>query len=600
MVIKFNLKDFKKSFLFFGFIFVLIFGIASCTKKNENINEKVAHLVLIQKYKSMDPIQSSDLYSNKQVGMTYETLYQYHYLKRPYEVIPLLADGMPKVSEDKKTYTIEVKKGILFQDDASFKETKGKGRELTAEDFVYSLKRLADPKEMATGWWVLDGKIVGLNEWRESAKDGNAPDYNATVEGLQAIDRYTLQIKLKAPSHQFIYFLTMPFTAAVAREAVENYGKDFPRMPVGTGPFILSHKESNVNSKLVWVKNPNFRNETYPMEGTAEDKEKGLLADAGKQLPFMEKVIYHIMTEDSPRWLNFMNGDVDLIQIPKDNYTQAIAPTGLTDEMIQKGIQLHTANNLDVTFTSFNMDDPLFGKNKLLRQALSLAWDPKPAIELFYGNQAISAQGPIPPNIFGYNVEFVNRFAGYNLEKAKELLAQAGYPNGKGLPPIQFVGRTDGVSRQLTEYLTKSFERLGVKVEVKAFNWPEFLTNMNNKNGHMWALAWGADYPDAENFLQLFYSKNVAPGPNNANFRNIEYDLLYEKQLEVSNGPEKQKLIDKMYKILEEEAPWIFGVHRLAFELTNQWFKNYKPHDFDQYSVRYYNVDLEIKNQKKR
>ena len=577
---------------------LLVLGTAcsffACTMKSKLDPPNTIHTYSIAKIKGLDPIFADDLYSGQEVGRVYEGLLQYHYLKRPYILIPHLAEILPEVSSDGKMLTFHLKKGVLFQDDPSFKATGGKGREMTAEDVVYSWKRLADPKLSSSGWWIFDGKIIGLNEWRNASSKAGSTDYSQAVEGLRALDRYTVQIKLIQRSAQFLYFLAMPFSAIVPREAVDTYGKEFLNHPVGTGPFKL--QEFNPSSKLVWVKNPTYRRELYPSEGEPGDKEAGLLEDAGKPLPLSDKVIVQIIIESQPQWLNFLAGKLDSSSIPKDNFSQAItASKELTLELKAKGIHLIKAPDVDITHESFNMSDPLMGKNKLLRQALSLAYDQEEVIKLFYNGRAIAAQGPIPPGLAGYDPDFTNPYRQFNVAKAKDLLAKAGYPGGKGLPPIEYATIADSTSRQMNEFLERSLSAIGVSLKVNSYSWPEFNAAIKNRKGQMWGYAWGGDYPDAENFLQLFYSKNSSPGPNDSNYSNPEFDKLYEKSLTLQDTPERTALYRQMAKIVIEDCPWIFGSYRLAYVLVQPWLKNVKVHDFDHGRIKYYRVDASLK-----
>jgi len=574
----------------------VILGIGACTKKKSEA-ENAIHIAVSAKIKGLDPVMSDDMYSGDEVARVYEGLYQYHYLKRPYTLIPALAEAMPEISADGKTWTIKIKKGIVFQDDPAFKATGGKGRELTADDFVYSWKRLGDPKLASPGWWVFDGKIEGFNEWHDANAKAPTTDYNAAISGLHALDRYTIQLKLKNRSFQMMYALAMPFTVAVAREVVDNYGKEFLNHPVGTGPWKLG--EYNPNSKIVYEKNPTYRTDTYPTEGDSQDQAAGLLADAGKKLPLADKIVISIIEEDQPRWLNFMAGELDYSGIPKDNFSQAIDTNGeLKAELKAKGIVLTKSPSLDITHETFNMADPIVGKNKYLRQALSLAHNPGPFINLFYNGTALPAQGPIPPGLAGYDPDFKNPYVQFNVEKAKEYLAKAGFPGGKGLGPIEYVTQTSSTTRQMNEYLQKEFAAIGVELKINAYSWPEFQQAVKNKKGQMWGMAWGADYPDAEDFLQLFITKNGTPGPNDANYSNPEVDQLYEKSLMLQDGPERTAIYKQMVKIIVEDAPWVFGVHRLSYTVVNPWFKNYRYQEFTAGMSKYWRVDPALKAKK--
>ncbi len=572
---------------------VLVSLVAGCTSKKKDPPNTV-HLSISAKLKGLDPVNADDMYSGIQSSHAYEGLLQYHYLKRPYVLTPNLAESMPEVSADGKTLTIKIKKGVLFQDDPCFKATGGKGREFEASDIVYSWKRLADPKLTSSGWWVFDGKIVGLNEWHDESAKAGTSDYAKPVEGLKILDRYTLQVKLTQRSAQILYALAMPFTFVVPHEGPEMYGQEYINHAVGTGAFKL--QEYDPNSKVVWVRNPTYRKELFPSEGEAKDKESGLLEDAGKPLPLTDKLVYQILVESQPAWLSFLAGKLDLSPIPKDNYSQAIGSNKqLNPELAAKGIKFAKEPQLDITHTSFNMTDPLVGKNKLLRQALSIGYDDVQYIETFYNGQALAAQGPIPPGITGYDLAFKNSYRVYDVAKAKDLLAKAGFPEGKGLPPLEYITLADSTSRQSTEYMQKMMSAIGVQLKVSTYSWPEFQASVKNKKGQMWSFAWGADYPDAENFLQLFYGKNGSPGPNDSNYLNPEFDKLYEKALLLQDSPERTAIYQQMVKIVVEDCPWIFGSHRLNMALTYPWLKNFKYHEFDHAKAKYYRVDPLLK-----
>ena len=573
----------------------LSLGLFSCTSRSVSEPPNTIHIATPAKLKGLDPIYSDDTYSATQVSQVYETLLQFHYLKRPYTLIPNLAEAMPEVSKDGLTYVFHLKKGVLFQDNPCFMETKGKGREMTAEDAVYSFKRLADPKLAAPGWWVLDGKLLGLNQWRENASKAGKADYSIPVEGLKAIDRYTVQLKLNKKSFQFLYGMALTFTAIVPKEAVAFYGKDFVNHPVGTGPFRLV--EFNPSSRIVWEKNPSYRKEVYPSEGESTDQQVGLLEDAGKTLPLSDRVEIQIMVESQPRWLNFLAGKLDLIGIPKDNFSSAMtANKELNPELKSKGITLKTTTDLDVTRVVFNMNDPILGKNKYLRQAMSLAHDEATFIELFYNGRGIPAQGPVPPGLAGYDSSFKNPYRQFNVAKAKELLAKAGFPEGRGLPVFEYGSLADSVGRQVSEYFQKTMAAIGVTLNVHAYSWPQYQEAMKNGKLQVWESAWVADYPDAENFLQLFYSKNKPPGPNEGAYSSSTFDQLYEQSLALPDGPQRTALYRKMVETVVEDSPWIFGAHRLGYYLVQPWFKNYKPDDFIYTRIKYYRVDPEIKN----
>ena len=377
---------------------------------------------------------------------------------------------MPTVSKDGLTYTFKLRKGVLFQDDVAF--AGGKGRELTASDVVYSIKRLADPKLQSLGWWILDGKIKGLNEWRKKYAGEKTVNYSEAIEGLQATDARTVVFKLNKPFPQFLYSLAMPFTYVVAKEVVDHYGKEFLNHPVGTGPFVLPKFEQT--NKIVYTKNPTYRKKFFPTEASEEFVEKGYLKDAGKQIPFVEKVIVNILVEDQPRWLNFQKGNIDYLGVPKDNFTSAVTPNNqVSKEFESKGISLEVRPSLDVTYTAFNHDNKLF-HNVKLRRAMALAYDVVKGNELFYNNKALPAQSIVPPGIKGHISGYESPFRKRNLEQAKKLLAEAGYPNGEGLPVITYDCPNSTVSRQIGEFFRKNMADIGVKIKVIQNPWQSF------------------------------------------------------------------------------------------------------------------------------
>lgn len=553
---------------------------SSCTKKDTD-KENAIQLASRALIKGLDPHSASDVYSGTAIAQIYEGLLHYNYLKRPYTVEPELAEAMPSISEDGLTYTFKIKKGVHFQNDPAFAESKG--RELKAQDFVYSFKRLADPATRAEGFWVLDGKVKGLNEWAENLKNKKA-NYETAVEGLQTPDDNTLVIKLVQPYNQLLYVLTMAPTYVIAHEVVEKYGKEFLNHPIGTGPFEFDSWVRG--SKLVLKKNPTYREDLYPSEADEADKAQGLLVDAGKKMPLADKFVMYEMPEDSTRWQNFMKGNVDAIEIPVDNFATAIADGKMKPEFTAKGMSSTVVAGDDYVYVSMNMKDPILGKSKELRQAMTLANDNLGLIKKFY-NAAAPAHGPIPPNIAGNDPKYVSPYQKLDLEKAKELLKKAGYPEGKGLPELVFESLSDTKNRQISEFFQQNMAQIGIKVRINTNTWPQFQDKIKNSKAQIFGIAWTADYPDGQNFLQLFYSKNASPGPNDSNFNNPEYDKLYEKALLLKPGTERDELYHKMRDILIEQSPQIFQVNRQFYWGKNGWLQNFKfsnmVYDFGKY-----------------
>lgn len=566
--------------------------VSGCSKKQDD-SVKTLNMSIIAKVKGFDPIYANDLYAAMEIAKVYEGLLEYHYLKRPFTLIPNLAEAMPEVSKDGLTYTFKIRQGVSFQADKAFGEAKS--RELTADDFVYSLKRLADPKLQAQGWWLLDGKIKGLNDWRDKYASADVVNYADDIEGLKAIDKYTLQFKLVKPFPQFLYALAMPFTFAVAKEVVEFYGQQFLNHPIGTGPFMIEGGEYDQSNKIVYVKNPTFREKLYPSEGADDFAKKGFLADAGKRLPLVERIEVNIIEESQPRWLNFNKGKLDYIGIPKDNFDSAIIPgKGLADEFVNKGIQLEVYPAMDVTYIAFNHDHQLF-KNLKLRQAMSLAHKGAEALKLFYNDQGVLAQGIIPPGIGGYDKNYANPFTQDDIAKAKKLLAEAGYPEGKGLPEITYDITSSTVARQMSEFFQANMKEIGISIKIVQNTWPELQKKIVNRNIMTWGMAWSADYPDAENFLQLLYCPNKAPGANGSNFCDPKFDEMFRKASVMQDSPARTALYSQMNQYSAEQVPLIFGIHRLNFVIAQKWLKNYISSDFETGREQYLNIDLEEK-----
>ena len=573
----------------------------ACSPSHDNLGN-VYRGALTSNLKTFDPAQSSDSYSNQCQFQIYECLYEYKYLARPYDVQPCLASSAPQIDSGDTVYTIRMKTHVEFQDDPAF--PGGKGRRVTARDFIYSIKRMVDVRTQTFGWWIFDGKVKGLNEFRTaSEKLPPFPDsiypalYDTEIEGLRALDDSTVRIELTRPYPYFKYILAMPYTAIVAREAVEEYGEEFLNHPVGTGPFVL--KEWRRGLRLTFLRNPKYHHGFFPTEFGPGDSALGLTADAGKPLPFLDRIDISIFEESQPMWLNFLRGNIDRSGIPKDNYRQAVSPDKkLRADFEQKGIRLRRMPELDITYVCFNMDDPLLGKNRKLRQAMHMAYDVETVIERFTNGRGIRAHSPVPPGLFGYDSSFHSPFGKYDLASAKKLLAEAGFPDGKGLPELTYLTVSGTDTRQLGEHFAQDMAALGVKINVEACTWPEFLERMRKKKFQIVRAAWAADYPDPENFLQLLYGPNKPPGENNASYANPEYDILYRQMAAMQDSPERLAIIGKMKTMLAEDCPWIFVSHRIAEGLTYDWVGNVKQHSVIDAPLKYYRLDAALRSQR--
>ncbi len=573
----------------------LILSLPACffSKKTQPEGTKVLRLVFRDDIKFGDPAQANDQLSAEFLGHVFEGLLNFSYLGRPNEVVPVLSENLPVIKDGGKTYTFRIRKGVHFQDDPAF--PNGKGRELTAKDFIYSFKRFADPRSDSPNWWTLDGVVEGFNEWRDAIKSAAKTDQDTLfakdIKGLQAPNSYTLIIRLKRPYPQLPFVLSMTHTTATAKEVVDKYGPEIISHPVGTGPFRL--KEWVRGSKVVFEKNPTFRSDFYPDVGTDEARQKGLLKAAAQKLPFVDEIQFDIIKEEQPRWLKFRNNELDEVIIPNDNYTDTIDANGqLNPELSKLGLKLHKQLLLTTWWIEFNHKDSLLGKNLKLRQALSYAFDRKRALALLQHNRGILADSPLPPTIEG-GAEQPTYPYDYSIEKAKALLAEAGYPGGKGLPDLSFDLRGPGTTnRLLGELLQDNYSKIGVNLKVLANSFPEALEKQKRSRFQITLGGWAADYPDPENFMQNFISDNAAPGPNSSNFSNKEYDKLYVQIRTELPSPDRKKAIRKMVEILQKEAAVSFFYVAMEYWVTQPWVKNYYPNVLYYGKSKFLDVDL--------
>lgn len=560
-------------------------------KTTQNPKEKVLVTLADANIKGFDPAQGGTVYGTIEITKVYEGLFEYHYLKEACELVPNLAAEMPTISADGRVYTIKIKPGVKFQDNSCFEG--GKGRELVAEDFVYSLKRVADSRVQSSGYSLLSEKIQGLSVWHEKYAETAAADYTEVVEGLKALDKHTLQITLTKPWPQLPYVLAMSFFYAVPREAVAHYGQEFLNHPVGTGPFILKEFNPQLN-KLVYYKNPTFRDKYFPSE--ASKKYEHMLADAGKKLPMVDKIITHILPEEQPKWLKFQQGKADFIDLSRATIAlEVVKKDGLVPHLQQKSVQLFEEPEQAVSYIAFNVGHQLFKNNFKLRQALALAFDREGYNKLFHKGTAVLAHSIVPPGLAGYQADYINPHNAYNVDKAKQLLAESGYPGGKGLPAIVLDLTANTSSRQQGEFFQKCMKKIGVKIKIVPNIFPELSKKVFQKQTMMHTLSWSGDYPDAENFLHLLYRDDEKGGGMGANFGDVEYNALYEKATIMQPSPARTALYGQLNKIAAEKLSAIYTVHRKHPVLYHGWVKNYRWSDCHYGNEQYMDIDLEAR-----
>lgn len=552
-----------------------------------------------------DPAQISDVYSRTVTENIFDALYCYDYLARPAKVIPNVALGMPVISDDFRTFTVKVKPGIYFADDPAF---GGKKRELTAYDFVYSFKRIFDPKTKSQVFTDYEEtKMLGMDVLRrESEKPGASFNYESEVEGLRALDRYTLQFKLQDPQPRFIYKLAdSSIVGAVAREVVEKYGDKIMEHPVGTGPFKLD--QWTRSSKMTFVKNPNFREQFYEADPPADDARSQAIYRQmkGKRIPLVDRVEISIIEEVQPRWLSFLGNEHDfLLYLPQQFATQVIPNNRLAPNLVKRGITIERLAVPDVTMTYFNMEDPTVGgytpDKVALRRAISLAYNSEEEIRLPRRNQAIPAQGPTPPMTWGYDPKFKTEMSEFSRAKAMALLDMYGYvdkdgdgwrdlPDGKPLV-LEYSTTPDAAMRELNEIWKKNMNAVGIKIVFKTGKWPEHLKAARAGKLMMWGLGYSAATPDGGGFLDIAYGPQKGEG-NLARFENTQYDKLYRQQLVMPDGPERLAIMQQLTKIMVAYMPYKFSTHRIRTDVMQPWLLGYRRHPTSRGFWRYVDID---------
>ena len=635
--------------------------------------------------KHLDPARSysSDEYAF--LAQIYEPPLQYHFMLRPYRLVPLTALEVPEPSYfdaagnplphdapaesiARSDYLIRIQPGIRYQPHpalargedgnpayhalnardlrrvkrlADFELTGT--RELIAEDYVYQIKRLAAPWTHSPIAGVMRKHILGFDALAELLATAPATDAltraarlrDVRLEGVQVVDSHSYRISVLGKYPQFAYWLAMPFFAPMPWEADVFYGQPGLRernimldwYPIGTGPFMLG--ENNPNLRMVLERNPEFRGEPYPSEGMPGDAAAGLLADAGRPMPFVERAIYSLEKESIPRWNKFLQGYYDSSGIASDAFDQAVqldvgGEALLTAGMRDRGIQLLTAVEPSIFYMGFNMLDPVIGgdseRARLLRRAISIAVDFEEFISIFTNGRGIAAQGPIPPGIFGhregeaginpYVYEWIDgRAVRRGIDEAGLIMEQAGYPGGRDPATGRALSlnyeavATGPDDRARLSWLRKQFAKLGIELIIRSTDYNRFQEKIRNGTGQLFMWGWNADYPDPENFLFLLYGPNgkvAHQGENAANYSNPEFDRLFNLMRDMDDGPERQAAIDRMVEIARTDAPWIWGFNPKAFSLHHQWMFNAVPNQMANNTLKYHRIDPELRQTLRR
>jgi ABC-type transport system substrate-binding protein len=572
-----------------GWVVIAFSAALACMAVNASAADmtKVVRQVVPAAETGFDPAGVQDLYSATIEQMVFETLLTYDYLARPSKLVPLTAEALPEVTDDGKTYTVRIKKGIYFVDDPVF---KGRKRELVAADYAYALKRLVDPKLRSPWAWLIEGKIVGLDPLVEAAKKSGAFDYDAKVEGLETPDRYTLRIRLKETDYNLSYVLAHEPTSAVAREVIDAYRDESGRAmanPVGTGPYRL--KEWLRSSKIVLDANQDYRGFTWDFKSDDPEDQPLIAQMKGKKMPQVGRIEVSIIEEDQARLLAFQNGELDLMDLGGPLAPNVLDAGKLKPEFVKKGIQLSRIVDPSTVYVYWNMQDPIVGgftKDKIaLRRAMAMAYNVDDEINVVRNGQAIALEYPIPPGVVGYDPNYRSPVR-YDPALANQLLDYFGYkkdadgwrnlPDGKPFT-IRYASRPDSLGRQLDELWKKALDSIGVRMEVQKDKFPELLKLERQCKLMMRTASWIADYPDADNFMQLLYGKNI--GQNNNGCAKIpEYDKLYEQSIRMPDSPERNRIYHDMARIIEVYAPWRLDTATYRNMLVQPRVQGYKKH----------------------
>ena len=573
--------------------------------------KKVLRMAFRTAETGFDPVRAYDRYSVGVCENLFEPLLTYDYLARPVKLVPLVAESIPEPEDGGTRYTFRIRPGIYFADDPVF---KGEKRELVAKDIEYTIKRYRDPKNRAAYSWLFENKIVGLDELVEKAKKTGVFDYDAKVAGMEVRGKYIISFRLKEPDYNFLYILAMPNVVPMAREVIEAYGEDTMGHPVGTGPFIL--KEWVRRSKIVLERNPLFRGfelETRYADPNDEWDRRAMEDLRGKRLPQLDRVEIYPIEDEQPRYLAFLNKEHDLLDETPVSFIQQVLPNGkLAPNLARQGVRVFPELEPEFTYDVFNVDETVDGRENViggysaeriaLRRAMVLAHDRKQEIEIIRKGQAIAAQSPVPPGVVGYDPGFHTSAQDYDPARAKALLDMFGYrdrdgdgwretPEGRPFV-IQYKYNLGGQEqRQLAELWVKSMAAVGIRVEALAVQFADLLNDKRVGHFQMAGSAWIADYPDAQNFLQLFYGPNTNQS-NEARFRLPEYDRLYERSLAIPDGEERNRLYREMDRLLLAYAPVRLGVHRIFNHLQYPWVKGYKKHPILYTNFKWLDLDV--------
>ena len=566
-------------------------------------SQKVLRVAFETAETGFDPVRVTDNYSSQVMQVVFERLLSYDYLARPMKLVPGTAETLPEVTDNGKTFLFKLRKGIYFQPDPAF---KGVRRELTVGDYVYSIKRFIDPANRSPWKFLVAGKIVGLDDVAKRAAQTKRFDYDAKVPGLEVADRYTLRIHLTDTDYNFAFIMAMPAMSAVAREVIEAYPDDTNAHPVGTGPYVL--KEWTRRARIVLEANPDYREVIWDFASSEPSDQPVIAAMKGKRIPQIGRVEISVIEEEQSRWLAFQRGEIDFIDRFGSFAPVAIPDNKLAPDLAARGITWDRSIEPEITYYFFNMKDPVVGgysKEKIaLRRAMILAYDTSEEIKVIRKSQAIDNQMPVPAGVVGHDPAY-RSILRYDPQLANQLLDYFGYKKGtdgyrtdpSGTPiSIVLTSEPTAISREYDELWKKALDGIGLRLVTRKSPFSDNIKGAEACQLEMWGSAWAADYPDGENFMQLFYGPNVHQS-NHACYESAAFDQMYDRIRNMPDSAERNRLFLLMSRQMEVDSVIKLGVSRYRNVLVYPQVKGYRYHPINTAVWEYLDIDPAARKQ---
>ena len=552
-----------------------------------------------------DPAQVQDLYSRTVIGHILDAPLEFDYMARPTLLRPNTVEALPEISADFRTFTFRVRSGIFFHDDPAF---RGRPRELVAADYVYSWKRIYDPRWKSPMLFVLENsKVLGLTELRAAALKYKRPfNYDARVDGLEALDRYTLRVRLAEPNPRLIYnFADSSLFGAVAREVIEAYGDDIMAHPVGTGPFRLGAWTRS--SRIVLERNPGYREERYDLTAAADAPQLSAETERlqGRRLPLVDRVEIAVIEESQPRWLAFLQGQLDILDpVPTDMMGVAAPNRRLAPFLEKRRVKAAFTPMSDVTLSYFNMEHPLVGgyaaEKVALRRAIALGFDGQQYIRSIFSGFGVQAQSPFSPGTWGYDPAYRTTMSEYDPARARALLDTYGYldrngdgwretPQGEPLT-LEIASTSTQRDRSQNELWTKFMNALNLRTTFRIGQWPELVKLSTAGQLMIWGYGWQLGQPDSDTNFGMAYGGNME-SINDARFNLPAFNRLFEQQRVLPDGPKRLALLHEAGRLMVAYMPYMLHMHRVYVDLCQPWVTGFRRHPFTSRKWTWIDVD---------